>query len=40
MIIATRLLLPNSLQKAFLSGYITGVDMCKVCTEAVHSVAL
>ena len=21
-------------------GYITGLDMCKVCTEAVHSVAL
>ena len=22
------------------TGYITGLDMCKVCTEAVHSVAL
>ena len=22
------------------AGYITGLDMCKVCTEAVHSVAL
>ena len=21
-------------------GYITGLDMCKICTEAVHSVAL
>ena len=21
-------------------GYITGLDMCEVCTEAVHSVAL
>ena len=22
------------------TGYVTGLDMCKVCTEAVHSVAL
>ena len=22
------------------TGYITGLDMCRVCTEAVHSVAL
>ena len=22
------------------TGYITGLDMCKVCTEAVHSVAI
>ena len=25
---------------SLVTGYITGVDMCKVCTEAVQSVAL
>ena len=23
-----------------VSSYITGLDMCKICTEAVHSIAL
>ena len=30
----------SSLRSSLNTGYITGVDMCKVCTEAVHSVAL
>ena len=28
------------LRSTLNTGYITGLDMCKVCTEAVHSVAL
>ena len=32
---------PSSpLRSTLNTGYITGVDMCKVCTQAVHSVAL
>ena len=30
----------NPLRSTLNPGYITGLDMCKVCTEAVHSVAL
>ena len=45
MIIVTRLLLPSMywsspVRSTLNTGYITGVDMCKVCTEAVQSVAL
>ena len=30
----------SPLRSALNTGYITGLDMCKVCTEAVHSIAL
>ena len=30
----------STLRSTLNTGYITGLDMCKVCTEAVHSVAL
>ena len=30
----------SPLRSTLNTGYITGLDMCKVCTEAVHSVAL
>ena len=29
----------SPLRSTLNTGYITGLDMCKVCTEAVHSVA-
>ena len=29
-----------TLRSTLNTGYMTGLDMCKVCTEAVHSVAL
>ena len=35
-----QILASSTLKFAFYTGYITGLDMCKVCTEAVHSVAL
>ena len=31
---------PHPFRSTLNTGYITGLDMCKVCTEAVHSVAL
>ena len=30
----------NPFRSTLNTGYITGLDMCTVCTEAVHSVAL
>ena len=30
---------PHPLRSTLNTGYITGLDMCKVCTEAVHCVA-
>ena len=30
----------QSIPLQFNTGYITALDMCEVCTEAVHSVAI
>ena len=40
LFIRLRLYRSSPLRSTLNTGYITGLGMCKVCTEAVHSVAL